>query len=149
MAIYPKIQSPCPYKGEISSIMDGDICRLCKRQVFDLTDLSDDARVAFMKGCSGEVCVSYRVPFRPVLMATAIAAATIGVPTVAAACTDATTEMVVTVGGINDPANVEYVKDTSDSAVPELPVIYEGKPADQSRDTSYPAREPVSSPSAS
>src|SRR5438105_40030 len=123
MAIFPKIQSPCPYKGEISSIMDGDMCRLCKRQVFDLTEMSDDARVAFMKGCTGEVCVSYRFPLRPVLAAAALAAATIAVPTAAAACTDARTEMVVLVGGINDPANVEYVKDTTDGAVPELPVI--------------------------
>ena len=34
MAIFPKIQSPCPYKGNLSDIMDGDLCRLCKRQVF-------------------------------------------------------------------------------------------------------------------
>ncbi len=36
MAVYPKIQSPCHYKGNSSSIMDGDTCRMCKRQVFDL-----------------------------------------------------------------------------------------------------------------
>ena len=36
MAVFPKVQSPCPYKGQLSEIMDGDTCRLCNRQVFDL-----------------------------------------------------------------------------------------------------------------
>ena len=126
MAIFPRIQSPCPYLGQLSAIMDGDMCRVCKRQVFDLTDMSDDQRMAFMKGCSGEVCVSYRLPVRPALVAAALAVAAIAVPTAAAACSDATDiETVETVGGIKDPANVQYVKDTSSDAAPVLPVVYE------------------------
>jgi predicted Fe-S protein YdhL (DUF1289 family) len=128
MAIYPKIQSPCPYKGQLSEIMDGEVCRLCKRQVFDLTAMSDGERVAFMQGCTEEVCVSYRFPVRPALAAAVIAAASVVMPTAAAACADAT-ETVIMMGGIKDPANVQYVKDTADGAVPVLPVVYESAPA--------------------
>src|ERR1700760_3664773 len=67
MALYPRIESPCPYKGNLADIMDGDVCRLCKREVFDLTAMGDAERVAFMKGCAGEVCVSYRMPMRTAL----------------------------------------------------------------------------------
>ncbi len=127
MAIFPKIQSPCPYKGDLSAIMDGDVCRLCRREVFDLSAMSDGERVAFMKGCAGEVCVSYRLPLRPALAAAAIAAAAIAVPTAAAACSDSTEVEVLIMGGIKDPANVQYVKDMSSDAVPELPVVYESE----------------------
>lgn len=130
MAIFPKIQSPCPYLGDLPAIMDGDKCRMCNRQVFDLTDMSDDRRVAFMKSCSGEVCVSYRLPMRAALAA-AIAVTVIAAPTAAAACSDAVETIVFTGGGIKDPANVQYVKDTSSDAAPVLPVVYEGGQAPQ------------------
>ena len=123
MAVFPKIQSPCPYKGDLSAIMDGDMCRLCKREVFDLSGMSDGERVAFMKGCAGEVCVSYRL--RPALAAAAFAVAAIALPTAAAACSDATEVETVIVGGIKDPANVQYAKDNSSDAAPQLPVVYE------------------------
>jgi predicted Fe-S protein YdhL (DUF1289 family) len=130
MAIFPKIQSPCPYMGQLSSIMDGDMCRVCKRQVFDLSDMSDGERVAFMKGCTGDVCVSYKFTVRPALAAAMVAAAVIAAP-MSAAAQDATSEIVITGGGINDPANVEYVQDAADSAIPELPVVYEDKATGQ------------------
>lgn len=124
MAIFPKVQSPCPYKGNLSDIMDGETCRLCKRQVFDLSEMSDGQRVAFMKGCTGEVCVSYKFRMGPVAAAAVAAIAAVGLPTAAAACETAET-MTVVVGGIKDPANAEYVRDTSDASVPGLPVAYE------------------------
>jgi hypothetical protein len=123
MAVFPKIQSPCPYKGDLSTIMDGDVCRLCEREVFDLSGMSDGERIAFMKGCAGEVCVTYRL--RPALAAAAFAVAAIAMPTAAAACSDSTEVVVIVTGGIKDPANVQYVKDTSSDAAPELPVVYE------------------------
>lgn len=118
MAIFPKIQSPCPYKGDLAAIMDGDVCRLCKREVFDLTHMTDGERVSFMQGCSDKVCVTYRM--RPVIAAAALAAAAT-VPTAAAACS----EVVFVTGGINDPAHVEYVQDSADASIPQLPVVYE------------------------
>jgi predicted Fe-S protein YdhL (DUF1289 family) len=133
MALYPKIESPCPYKGgDLAAIMDGDVCRLCKREVFDLTAMGDAERVAFMTGCAGEVCVTYRMPMRTALAAAVLAAAVVAVPTAAAACSDPTeTYITVVVGGIKDPANVQYVKDTSDQNVPAVPVVYEPKDAPQ------------------
>jgi predicted Fe-S protein YdhL (DUF1289 family) len=125
MAIYPKVQSPCPYVGNLAAIMDGDMCRVCKRQVLDLTAMTDDERVVFMRGCKDEVCVTYRFPVRPVIAAAAIAAAMAVVPTVAAACSDATVETVVVTGGIKDPAHVEFTQNPGDAAIPELPVVYE------------------------
>jgi predicted Fe-S protein YdhL (DUF1289 family) len=123
MALYPKIQSPCPYKNNLAAIMDGDVCRACKRQVFDLSNMSDDQRVSFIRGCKDEVCVSYRI--RPAIAAAAIAAAIVAVPTAAAACSDATQEETVFVGGIKDPAHVTFVENPGDKAIPELPVVYE------------------------
>jgi hypothetical protein len=125
MAKFPKIQSPCPYKGHLSAIMDGDVCRLCKREVFDISDWTDGERAAFLKGCAGEVCVRYN--FRPALAA-AVAAAALGTATAACAQDAMAAEEVyeeIILGGIKDPANVEYITDGREDAAPELPVIYE------------------------
>ena len=151
MAFFPKIQSPCPYKSELAAVMDGDMCRMCKRQVIDITDWSDGDRTAFLAGCETEVCVSYRLPLRPAIAAAALAAAAI--PT-AAAAQDQTaaaapveavapdqvsdTEMYeVMVGGITDPKNTEFVSAEELAAIPEAPVTYEDE---------EPAPAPAASP---
>lgn len=142
MAIFPKIQSPCPYKSELAAVMDGDFCRMCKRQVFDLSGWSDGERVAFLASCSDEVCVSYRLPLRELLaaatlasLAAAPAAASNGEVNDSGLAIQAMAEMAmgaidppeefVVIGGIKDPAGVEYVEHPVDSSVPELPVVYE------------------------
>jgi hypothetical protein len=102
--------------------------------VFDLTHMSDDQRVAFMKSCTGEVCVTYKFPVRHVFAA-AVAAAAIAVPMAAAAC-DASEEVVVTTGGIKDPASVQYVQNPVDRSIPELPVVYERQGAAEKRPAS-------------
>jgi hypothetical protein len=142
MAIFPKIQSPCPYKGDLAAIMDGDVCRLCKRQVFDLTDMGDDQRLSFMKGCTKEVCVSYS--FRRPAIAAAVALAALGAPAAAAAGDGVimeVTELVVTGGGIKDLGAVEYFDDAADTATPELPVVYEA--ADDAEAPAVDAAEPA------
>jgi hypothetical protein len=144
MALFPKIQSPCPYKDQLSSIMEGDTCRMCKRQVFDLSDMSDGERVDFLKGCAGEVCVSYKFPVRPALAAAAIVVAAMGLPT-AAAADDPTEVMIVTAGGITDLANIQFVQNPGDGAIPELPVVYEHKQK-ASAENADAASGPVSSP---
>jgi hypothetical protein len=118
MPLFPKIQSTCPYKSDIAAIMDGDMCRMCKRQVFDITAMSDGDRVAFLAGCEEEVCVSYSIG--PALRAAALAAA-IALPTAAAA----QEEMVIIVGGITAPSSVKMVHVPDDVSIPELPVLYE------------------------
>jgi hypothetical protein len=120
MPLFPKIQSACPYKSNIAEIMDGDNCRMCKRQVFDLTAMSDGERVAFLAGCEEEVCVSYSLPIRRGVRAAAIAAA-IAIPTAAAA----QEEVEIFVGGITAPSKVTMVQVPEDASVPELPVLYE------------------------
>src|SRR5665213_4627527 len=77
MALDPKIQSPCPYKNNLAAIMDGDVCRMCKRHVFDLSGMSDVERDFLIKGCKDEICVSYKFPIRPAIAAAALAAAVI------------------------------------------------------------------------
>ncbi|HYJ30945.1 MAG TPA: hypothetical protein VEW25_11455 [Allosphingosinicella sp.] len=128
MSIFPKIQSPCPYKSNLAEIMDGDVCRMCKRQVFELTHMSDGARVAFLAGCEEEVCVSYAIPIRPALKAAAFAAA-IAIPSAAAA----QDEMMIVVGGITDPSRVVMVDTGRDADLPVLPIAYEDEqPSDES-----------------
>lgn len=78
MAIYPLIKSPCPYKGPLSDIMDGDICRLCHKQVHDLTEMTDDQRRALLAACAGDTCVSYKVTARTAATLAALAAAAVG-----------------------------------------------------------------------
>jgi hypothetical protein len=137
MARFPMIDSPCPYKGKLAEIMDGDMCRLCERQVFDLTAWSDGERAAFLAGCADPVCVTYRRPLGPAIAAAAMAAAATMVPSAAAAQqSGAGQEMIVTVGGITDPRNARFVEDEAgaeaDAAIPELPIVYEdegGAPA--------------------
>ena len=78
MPIFPRIQSPCPYKSNLAAVMDGDLCRTCNRNVFDLTAMDDGERLAFLAGCEEEVCVSYRIPVRAAFTAAALAAADFG-----------------------------------------------------------------------
>lgn len=125
MAIFPRIQSPCPYKGDLAAVMDGEMCRMCRRQVFDLTAMSDGERVAFMQGCKDEVCVKYTFPVRPAVAAAALAVAAIALPTAAAACSDQTEMETMMVGGMRDLAKVQYVQAPADRSAPELPVVYE------------------------
>ena len=133
MGLFPKIQSPCPYKGSLTDILDGDVCRLCKREVFDLTAMSDSARRDFLKQCAGEVCVSYRV-LRPALALAAIGAAAMPLAAAAAADVDEANMCVdIIVGGLRAPESAEWVRHTTAHAnLPELPVVYEDEPTMES-----------------
>lgn len=134
MAIFPKIQSPCPYKGDLADILDGEMCRLCSRRVHDLTGLSDQERVALIQGCSEDICVSYAIALRPAIAA-AMSIAALGAPMAAAAQEFDSEEaiIVITAGGITDPGNVEYVSNADEASTPELPVVYEGRQPEQAR----------------
>jgi predicted Fe-S protein YdhL (DUF1289 family) len=138
MAMFPKVESPCPYKGSLSDIMDGDVCRLCKREVFDLTAMNDGERVQFLSACQGEVCVTYAFKLRPAVAAAALAASAFSFPLAAQEAPAPTAaevghddEWEIFVGGIKDAKNVEMIEDASDAMLADLPVEYEGeKPAD-------------------
>lgn len=116
--MFPRIQRACPYKNELSEIMDGDVCRVCTRKVHDLNAFSEAERAAFLSSCSGEICVSYSL--RPVIAA-AVTAAALALP---AAAQEMTFDEEILVGGI-DTAQIEYVADPNAPATPDMPVIYE------------------------
>jgi len=131
MSLFPKVQSPCPYKGKFADIMQGSQCRLCKREVVDLTDMETAERKQFLSACETEVCVSYRVGARSVLAAMAMS--TVAISTVAEAQdsespepieTDITVEtydavedeehdevFYIIVGGMRKPGEAEWLED--------------------------------------
>jgi hypothetical protein len=127
MAVYPLIDNPCPYKGRLTEIMDGDVCRMCKRQVHDLTGMADADRRAFLKACRGEVCVSYRVAAGTAVALSAFGIAAVASPPASAQQVDPTqTAMFVVVGGVKDGSKASIiVEDENDKLIPELPVVYE------------------------
>ena len=125
MPLFPKIQSPCPYVDRLAEVVDGDMCRMCRRQVFDLTAMSDGDRLAFLAGCEEEVCVSYSIPIGPALRAAAVAAA-IALPSAAAAVPQGQPQQqaervrppsTVVAGGIAAPPTAQIV------AMPERPSL--------------------------
>lgn len=144
MALFPKIDSPCPYKGDLAAVLDGDFCRMCKRDVFDLSGWSDGERAAFLSGCETEVCVRYTLPIRPAIAAAALAVAAIATPAFAqdAAAVSVPDEELeaVFVGGIKDPksAKLVQVEDPADAALPELPVVFD-EPAEPAPVKAKPA----------
>lgn len=146
MAIFPKVQSPCPYKANLSAIMDGSMCRMCKREVVDLSGMNDAQRVALIEGCDEEVCVSYTLPIRQTVAAAMMGAALTAAPAYAQdahgaqepiegeLCLDELDDrelVMIVVGGIKDKTNVEYIDTAEDLAIPELPVTYEDDPIEE------------------
>ena len=140
MALFPRIQNPCPLKGNLGDYMDGDVCRQCHRQVHDLDGLSSDERKALLQDCGPEICVSYRLPVRAALGAALIASsmqpAVVGAEefntggdwvaeSAANQVEDCETLQLIMVGGIKDTSRVEYIDIEADLAIPELEVVYE------------------------
>jgi hypothetical protein len=141
--LFPKVTSPCPYKSQLAAVMDGDFCRMCRRQVFDLSAFGDDERRAFLAGCADEVCVSYKVPIRSAIAAAALAASAVATPAMAQEQPTASpaaeldsgedlSDVVIIVGGIRNAAEAEFVEVPVDESVPELPVVYEDEEAESS-----------------
>ena len=61
MARVPKITSPCLLRWAGSPQPGMDFCGHCKRSVHNLDLMSASEREEFLRGCSGNVCVSYTV----------------------------------------------------------------------------------------
>jgi hypothetical protein len=131
MSFFPRVQRPCPYKGDLSDIITDDVCRLCDRKIHDLNLLSESERIAFLASCSGEICISYSF-LRPALAAAAAVSA-FSMPTPAAA-QDAMLEIeIIMVGGIV-AENVEFVADPEAVPVTGMPVVYEDVAAESETD---------------
>ncbi|WP_438730555.1 hypothetical protein ACR9YC_04720 [Parasphingorhabdus sp. DH2-15] len=173
MPLFPKIDRHCPFKSELSIMMDGDHCTMCKRDVTDLTAMADDEKLAFLASCSGETCVRYEIPVaRNIAAAAALGAATMGLSSQAAAQdtapADSATyngqveesaidewEMVVWVGGIRHPDKAELTEidpeqsdEKSESvSLAELPVVYEDSDEETVTQTSAAAQTDSDQPS--
>jgi hypothetical protein len=164
MTLCPRIESPCPHADRLSEIIDGGLCRICDREVHDLTAMDDAARWAFLAARQGEVCISYKAPLRIALAAMAASAA-LATPLAAAACDPTeTVASVVVVGAIKDPAHTRMVQDAQDAKIPALPVVYDdarppappatadpAAPHQATVDTSAPdpAKSPLKTPASS
>lgn len=143
MSMFPVITGPCPYKSRLAELMEGSTCRMCQREVHDLTALNEPERRAFLASCEESVCVSYKVPARAAITALAMGAANIAALPAAAQDAPAAAEQAVPeedyeiiVGAVKDPAKAKWTKAPRQTA-PKLPVVYEdegeaapaGKPA--------------------
>jgi hypothetical protein len=144
MARFPKIQKPCPVANSLDEYMDGDHCRLCKRNVVDIGDMSDAERRNFLDNCAGETCVTYSIRLKHVAAAVALSATAASLPVAAQEsplealgldpaaqqelprCAEEFEEIdVILVGGIKHRDEREYIDTPDDQLIPELPVTYE------------------------
>jgi hypothetical protein len=114
MARFPVIESPCPIAGKRVPSGASEHCSSCDRTVFNLNSLNDAERVAFMRGCSGKVCVAYtvrvplpRVPQRhgALAAATLAAAAFMALPAAADVAADQARPVAEVVAPAQPPAN--------------------------------------------
>ena len=137
---YPRIDRPCPYRADLSAVLDNDHCRVCKRDVIDLGAMSEEDRSIFLASCEGEVCVRYSVRVPAPVAAAALAAAALAIPGQAAAQDVASGEVtiapaplqideeeltIIAVGGIHDAKAAKLVDNPLDATLPTLPVVYE------------------------
>ncbi len=143
MARFPKIQSPCPYKANLADYLEHDVCRMCKRQVHNLSAMSDSQRENFLSSCSEQVCVTYKLPARAMLGAALIATSLQYAPAAASefahsgdngpwlssaaaqAVQDCDSLEVIMVGGIKNMSEAQYIDTEADLRTPEIPVIYD------------------------
>ena len=146
MGLFPLVQSPCPYKGPLSDILDGDTCRLCKREVHDLNLLDEAARIALVAGCKDEICVRYAVPRGSAIAAAAMGAMVVASPAFAQDAPAAAPEvreitvaidappedeLWIMVGGLRHPGKAMWKSDRPVKKGRELPVIEEAPEAGQ------------------
>ena len=104
MAKAPIIESPCPMAGKTLPAGDTEHCTLCDRSVHNLDRLNASERVAFMKSCSGKVCVAYtvRIPASS-LRKRALAAAALTAAAITAIPAAAQDPLVVGQSKMSDP----------------------------------------------
>ncbi|MGN6521107.1 MAG: hypothetical protein ACTHK2_16980 [Dokdonella sp.] len=156
MACFPKIDQPCPLGIDEQRRIAG-YCGRCSKAVHSLDGMSDAERIAFVRGAKGPLCISYRTVGRGAALgfgaalalsspighaqdavttqATSPPAEVPPPPGIHGSPSSPSQEYVdlsgklemITVGGISDPAAVEFV-DAND-ALPELPLVHETDPA--------------------
>jgi hypothetical protein len=74
MTSFPQIDKPCPYVDRLDSVIDGGFCRMCRRDVHDLTEMDEGELTAFLADRGAHTCVTYKMDVKPALAAALIAA---------------------------------------------------------------------------
>ena len=74
MTPFPPIQRLCPHLDRLGEVVDAGFCRMCSREVHDLTAMDARKRAGFLAARRGETCVSYTMNVKPALAAALIAA---------------------------------------------------------------------------
>lgn len=132
MALFPEIDSPCPLNvAEQRAIKDD--CARCGKHVHALNGLSDARRVDLLAAADGPICVSYKISAAQARRMSGVGFAMAVTLVAASAAAEAPVqssdesgseklEMVIFVGGVNDPADAAWI---DDSDLPELPVVIE------------------------
>jgi hypothetical protein len=149
MALFPKIDQPCPLGIDAQRRIAG-YCGHCSKHVQALDGMNDAERGAFLRNAAGPVCVSYRVPLRRGVSAGLGAALVLSLagpvratdtPMQASTETNSVQAIqnvktvtqpvtppkpdkpeVMLMGGVSNPADAELVEADD---VPELPVVRE------------------------
>jgi hypothetical protein len=117
----------------LDTVIEGDYCRMCKRDVHDLTDMDAGERKAFLAACGGDACISYVEFLKPTLAAAAVAATAAVILTPGSAMAQkhkakhaqvrrVTPELVpVMLGGAPVPMPMDYVKQPQPAEKPPEP----------------------------
>ena len=63
MALFPKIDQPCPLGSDELKRINGH-CGRCNKTVHSLDGMTDEQRLAFVRNVKGPLCVSYSIPER-------------------------------------------------------------------------------------
>jgi hypothetical protein len=138
MARVPVITSPCPVRWAGAPQPGMDFCGHCQRRVHNLDLMTVAEREAFLKGCSGDVCVSYTVKRVRIPVALGLAAAVAVAGSTNAADVGASPPTVVvtadspycdlpeygemTAGGTEAGEKLQWVDDT-EAALPDKPEL--------------------------
>lgn len=139
----PKIDSPCPLQSLQLPESGNFNCSVCKREVHDLTLMSDDQRRDFLSACEGKVCVSYslksgltKLKKAAVAGVFVVTASGLALP-LAAQEIEEDFEEVIVVGGIDNPKTKALESDTDNTEIEKenqlelIPIIEENDEASE------------------
>jgi hypothetical protein len=132
--MFPVINSPCPLKSIQLSQSGNFNCSSCKREVHNLSAMTEQERHDFLLQCEGKICVSYSVKHhvRKVAIAGlfAVTASGMALPIAAQTADDLESEFydLVVVGGVDNP-KLQALESTDEEAaekedtLPLIPVV--------------------------
>lgn len=133
MALFPRINSPCPLSADEQKAVDGR-CARCDKHVHALNEMNSAQCAELLAAASGPLCVSYKVSAAQALRmsgvgfamaATLVAGAAVAADAPVYPANEAGSEkleFIIITGGVDDPTDAAWI---DDSDLPELPVLVE------------------------